>query len=151
MHRCFRVLVSGFMRFLPILRHPAVNGGGHSKCAFATSFAGNRRPPLTTSFGISASGTSRGSRLRTSPTSSQMRHFPNNHSPSNEHSKFRPSHTSRALEGGNMDYQIQGLSIHAEHRGSAERRSYSSTTGVGSREPGVGSCRSGRAVHDSGL
>jgi hypothetical protein len=50
-----------------------------------------------------------------------------------------------------MDYQIQGLSIHAEHRGSAERRSYSSTTGVGSREPGVGSCRSGRAVHDSGL
>src|SRR6266478_5034096 len=45
--------------------------------AFAMSFVASRRPPMTTSFGISASGMSKDSPLRTSPTSSQTHHFPN--------------------------------------------------------------------------
>src|SRR6266478_2490407 len=47
-----------------------------SKIAFATSFGGSRRPPLTTSFGISAFDMSRGTHPPTLPISSRMHHFP---------------------------------------------------------------------------
>src|SRR5580700_3410717 len=48
-----------------------------SKSAFATSRVGSRSPPLTTSFGISASDMSRGTHPPTLPISSRMHHFPN--------------------------------------------------------------------------
>src|SRR5580700_8748762 len=48
-----------------------------SKSAFATSFGGSRRPPLTTSFGISAFDMSRGTHPPTLPMSLRMHHFPN--------------------------------------------------------------------------
>jgi hypothetical protein len=51
------------------------------KRVFAVSFAGSRRPALTTFFGISAAGASTGSRLRASSIFSQTLHFPNNRLP----------------------------------------------------------------------
>src|SRR5271170_3148489 len=52
-----------------------------SKSAFATSLVGSRSPPLTTSFGISAFGMSRGTHPPTLPMSSRMHHFPNRRPP----------------------------------------------------------------------
>src|SRR5271163_1867264 len=88
-----------------------------SKSAFATSLVGSRSPPLTTSFGISAFDMSRGTHPPTLPMSSRMHHFPNRRPPDH-----RIAHTSvsAAKEGDNMNYQIRGLSIHAEVHGTAE-------------------------------
>src|SRR3984885_14412655 len=55
-----------------------------SKIAFATSFGGSRRPPLRTSFGISAFDMSRGTNPPTSPMSSRMHHFPNRRPPDDQ-------------------------------------------------------------------
>ncbi|HMD21909.1 MAG TPA: hypothetical protein VKH40_16405, partial [Alloacidobacterium sp.] len=53
----------------------------------------------------------------TLPMSSRMHHLPNRRPPDH-----RIAHTgvSAAKEGDNMNYQIQGLSIHAEVHGTAE-------------------------------
>src|ERR1700729_2559443 len=87
-----------------------------SKSAFATSLVGSRSQPLTTSFGISAFDMSRGTHPPTLPTSSRMHHFPSRRPPIIE----LRTRVSAAKEGDNMNYQIQGLPIHAEVHGTAE-------------------------------
>src|SRR5271163_3466708 len=88
-----------------------------SKSAFATSLVGSRSPPSTTSFGISAFDMSRGTHPPTLPMSSRMRHFPNRRPPDHP---IAHTGVSATKEGDNMNYQIRGLSIHAEVHGTAE-------------------------------
>src|SRR5882757_3724941 len=104
-----------------------------SKSAFATSFGGSRRPPLTTSFGISAFDMSRGTHPPTLPMSSRMHHFPNRRPPNH-----RIAHTgvSAAKEGDNMHYQVQGLPSMRRCAGLRSRLSYFSITGVELHAPG---------------
>src|ERR1700688_987593 len=79
-----------------------------SKSAFATSLVGNRSPPLTTSFGISAFDMSRGTHPPTLPMSSRMHHFPNRRPPDH-----RIAHTYQRGYPASATPTIQNGALHA--------------------------------------